>query len=108
MSAHPSALDQLEQAFNNLRLSVSPTDAQNFKDTKLEDVWKAAKELETILAKKQSLRNLRRIEPFLRGLGHYSESIQLLCNGTPYLPWIWVRRANPKTSGLGSFKAHNL
>jgi hypothetical protein len=26
----------------------------------------------------------------LRGMEHYSKVVEVLCNGTPYLSWIWA------------------
>ena len=79
-----------EQAFERLRSSVTPADEVKFQSTTLRDVWTAARVIETDMASRQSLRNMRRIEPFLKGLQQYASSIDTLCNGTPYLPWIWV------------------
>ncbi|OCL05557.1 hypothetical protein AOQ84DRAFT_413235, partial [Glonium stellatum] len=75
---------------------VSPEDAHIFSSTELRDVWSAAREIEQRLAARQCLRNMRRIQPFLEGLdpsrkfNSYSKSIEVLCNGTPFLPWIWA------------------
>ncbi|KAI8722914.1 NACHT domain-containing protein [Fusarium sp. LHS14.1] len=33
---------------------------------------------------------MRRLEPLFTGLGYYSKTIEVLCNGTPYMPWIWA------------------
>ncbi|KAI9791132.1 MAG: hypothetical protein M1816_004363 [Peltula sp. TS41687] len=88
----PQAQTSIQTAFGRLRSSVSPDDARNFQSTTLEDVRAAAREIERQLAARQCLRNMRRIQPFFEGLERYSKSIEVLCNGTPYLPWIWVRR----------------
>ena len=85
-----SAFLQIEGAFQRFEQSVSAKDAYTFRNTKLKDVRDAAKEVENQLAKRGEHRAMRRIEPFLKGLGHYSDAIGVLCNGTPYLPWIWV------------------
>ena len=84
------ALAQVENAFNRFRQTVSSKDANTFNRTELRDVRDAAKEVERQLAARGENRALRRIEPFLNGLGHYSEAVGVLCNGTPYLPWVWV------------------
>ena len=82
-----------QDAFNKFKQTVlkySLEDSHNFQSTSLEDVRNAAKEVERQLAARQCLRNMRRIQPFLDGLEHYSKTVEVLCNGTPYLPWIWV------------------
>ncbi|KKY13857.1 putative nacht domain protein [Diplodia seriata] len=33
---------------------------------------------------------MRRVESLLNGIEHYSKVLEVLCNGTPYLPWIWA------------------
>jgi hypothetical protein len=79
-----------QDAFDRLKDSVTEDDARIFQSTTLQDVRNAALDLENQLGLRQSLRNMRRILPFLSGLERYSKSIEILCNGTPYLPWIWV------------------
>ena len=89
----PQARLAFQDAFNKFEQTVlksSIEDSHNFRSTSLEDVRNAAKEIERQLAARQCLRNMRRIQPFLDGLEHYSKVIEVLCNGTPYLPWIWV------------------
>jgi hypothetical protein len=85
-----SAFDTIRQAFERLENTVTLEDRRKFQDTRLEDVRDAALQVEKDLAARRSIKNMRRLYPFLQGLDHYSKSIEVLCNGTPYLPWIWV------------------
>jgi len=80
----------IEEAFDRFATTVTPDDRRQFQDTRLEDVRIAAIQIEEELAARRAMRNMRRLYPFLQGLEHYSKSIEVLCNGTPYLPWIWV------------------
>jgi hypothetical protein len=80
----------IEEAFDRFATTVTPEDRHQFQDTRLEDVRLAALRIEEELATRRSLRNMRRLYPFLQGLEHYSKAIEVLCNGTPFLPWIWV------------------
>jgi hypothetical protein len=80
----------VREAFEGLQQTVSPLEAKDFQNTTLEDVQKAALAIENQLAARKTLRNMRRMMPLLQGLKHYSQSIEVLCNGTPYLPWIWA------------------
>ncbi|KAL5089356.1 hypothetical protein Trisim1_005643 [Trichoderma cf. simile WF8] len=80
----------IREAFEELQRTVSPLEAKDFQNTTLEDVEKAAIDIENQLAARKMLRNMRRLKPLFQGLGHYSQSIEVLCNGTPYLPWIWA------------------
>ncbi|GIJ89554.1 DNA-directed RNA polymerase II subunit RPB1 [Aspergillus pseudoviridinutans] len=56
----------------------------------MKDVHQTARDIEKALAKNGLLRNMRRINPFLEGLDRYSKAVYVLCDGTPYLPWIWI------------------
>jgi hypothetical protein len=90
MASADSSAHTFETAIKTLKRTISPTDAIAFQSTSIEDVWKAAEEIQEAQRKRKSLRGMRRIEPFLKGLEKYSKCIEVLCNGTPYLPWIWV------------------
>lgn len=83
------ARQTMRVAFEEANRIISPAESQHFKKTTLEDVRAAALDIERQLAARQSLRNMRRLMPLFKGLEHYSKSIDVLCNGTPYLPWIW-------------------
>ena len=100
--ASQAALAQIEDAFRRLKDSVSPKDAHQFHNTELNDVRDAAKDIEKRLDARGASRGLKRIEPLLKGLDHYSKAVEILCNGTPYLPWIWVRLSNRDRSKIRS------
>jgi hypothetical protein len=89
MASEPSART-FETAISALKQTISPADAIAFQSTSIEDVWKSAEEIQEGQRKRKSLRNMRRIEPFLKGLEKYSKVIEVVCNGTSYLPWVWV------------------
>jgi hypothetical protein len=86
----PAAMRIIREAFEELERTVAPIDAKEFENSTLHKVQRAALEIENLLGARRSLRNMRRIMPFFTGLQHYSESIEVLCNGTPFLPWIWA------------------
>ena len=77
-------------AFERLKELMSKDDARAIASTTMEDVWTAAKEIERQLELRRSLRGLRRIQPFLAGIEQYSKVVEVVCNGTPYLPYLWV------------------
>jgi hypothetical protein len=82
----------IEDAFEKLRLSISEEDAQKFASTELKDVWAAVREIDATQRRRQCAQNLRRIEPLLTGIERYSKVIEVLCNGTPFMPYAWVCR----------------
>jgi len=89
----PQARRTFQDSFAKFEKTVikrSKDDQREFADTTLRDVWEAVREIEQQLAARQHLRNLKRLEPFLNGLDAYSKVVEVLCNGTPYMPWIWV------------------
>jgi hypothetical protein len=85
-----SALDIVEKAFQDLDKCVTPNDSRQFSSTTLQGVRDAAIKIEEDLAARQKYCNIRRLSPLLDGLNHYSKVIDVLCNGTAYLPWIWA------------------
>ena len=80
----------IREAFEDLEQAVSPVDSHEFGSATLESVKQAALDIENQLGARSSLRNMRRLMPLFSGLQHYSATIEVLCNGTPYLPWIWA------------------
>ena len=80
----------IADAFEKLRRSISEEDAKKFASTNLKDVWSAVREIDDTHRRRQSAQNLRRVEPLLTGLEKYSKVIEVLCNGTPYMPYVWV------------------
>ncbi|KAF8859961.1 PLU-1-domain-containing protein [Acephala macrosclerotiorum] len=83
-------LDIITEAFNKLRKSISDEDALDFESTKLEDVWTAIRQIDSAQRQRQSAQNLRRVEPLLKGIEKYAKVIEVLCNGTPFMPYVWA------------------
>ncbi|KAK6221400.1 hypothetical protein LQW54_001501 [Pestalotiopsis sp. IQ-011] len=88
--ASAPARQMIKTAFDDLERTITPLDSRDFPTTTLEHVRKEALEIENQLAARQSLRNMRRLVPLFEGLEHYAKVVDVLCNGTPYLPWIWA------------------
>ncbi|GKT56486.1 NACHTdomain protein [Colletotrichum tofieldiae] len=84
------ARQTLHRAFEELQRTITPQDWRAAESTTLEDVRKAALDIETQLAARQSLRNMRRLMPLLAGMEHYAKVMDILCNGTPFLSWVWA------------------
>lgn len=80
----------MQTAFQNLERTISPNDSRDFHKSTLLSVRKEALDIETRLAARQSLRNMRRLMPLFTALEHYSKVVDVLCNGTPFMPWIWA------------------
>lgn len=84
----------IASAFKKFENKISIEDANTFANTELKDVWKAVRDIDTAQRRRLSARNLARVEPLLRGIEKYSKVIEVLCNGTPYMPYVWVRRVS--------------
>jgi hypothetical protein len=81
----------MREAFESLEQTITPADSRIIRSTStLQQVRGAALEIETQLAARQALRNMRRLTPLLDGLEHYAKVVDILCNGTPFLSWIWA------------------
>ncbi|KAJ2988131.1 hypothetical protein NUW58_g4137 [Xylaria curta] len=85
-----AARRMMKSAFNDIEGTITPDDSSGFSTVTLEDVRKVALSIENQLAARQALRNMRRLMPLFQGMEHYSHAIEILCNGTPYLSWIWA------------------
>lgn len=83
--------DVIADAFGKFKRSISEEDAHKFASTELKDVWVAIREIDIRQRRQRSAQNMRRIEPMLRGIEKYTKIIEVLCSGTPYLPYVWVR-----------------
>jgi hypothetical protein len=73
----------IEAAFNQLKQSVNVTDAHAFETTTLEDVFKAAEEVERAELRRRAPCNMKRIKPLLDFLEKYSMPMEILA-------WFWV------------------
>lgn len=60
---------------------VALEDAQSFQNTILAEAWAAMREMEAQMGAHKSFRGL---------VEKYSEVVEVLCNGTPYHPRLWV------------------
>jgi hypothetical protein len=90
--AAPSAQARLtlQNAFERFASTVTQDDQRLFHNTELKDVRDEAMRIERQLRARRMQKNMARLDPFLQGMEHYSKVVEVLCNGTPYLSWIWA------------------
>ncbi|KAJ4304939.1 hypothetical protein N0V90_000467 [Kalmusia sp. IMI 367209] len=106
-NASVQARRTLRDAFDRFAATVTPEDQRQFANTTLEDVRDEALKIERQLRARRTPQNMARLQPFLRGMEHYSKVIEVLCNGTPYLSWIWAPvklMLTITTDSLGAFE----
>lgn len=89
-SASCSRPAAFQEAYEKFVQTIRPEDAKFFESLTLDDVENTALEIQDSQRKKRSLRNLRRIAPLFEGLRKYGKTIEVLCNQTPYLAFVWV------------------
>ncbi|KAF0315662.1 hypothetical protein GQ607_017099 [Colletotrichum asianum] len=89
-AASAAARRTIKDAFDQLEQTILPEDSHDFSTTTLDHVRKSALAIEDQLAARKSLRNMRRLVPLFNGLEHYGRVVEILCNGTPYLSWVWA------------------
>lgn len=90
LSSGSQTVETIRQAFERLKSALHPADARLFMSTTLEDVRTAAKIIERDQEQRRCLRNLRRIEPLFQALRKVGTALDVLCQGTPFLPFIWA------------------
>ncbi|KAF2872665.1 hypothetical protein BDV95DRAFT_570327 [Massariosphaeria phaeospora] len=81
-----------KEAFEKLEAIVKATNTQHvlvFNDSTLNQLHQACRVIEEDLRKRKCVRNMARLRPFLQRIHHYYQTIEVLCNGTPYVSWIW-------------------
>ncbi|KAI0537717.1 hypothetical protein GGR58DRAFT_470502 [Xylaria digitata] len=80
-----------QRACDRFRSELSSEDAILITSTrKFDEVKLAIRQVEQQLAARQELRDFDRLAPFLDAIETYSKALEVACNGTPYLPWIWA------------------
>ena len=90
-SSEADEVSKIQEAFERLNSTITPSDARAFQSTTLQDVRDAAVRIENQQAQRSCLRNMRRMEPVFKAIENYSKVIEVLCQGTPYLCFVWVR-----------------
>jgi hypothetical protein len=89
--------DAIEKAFQELKISSVDPLKHEFLNTTLGDVWSAVHMIEEEQSKRTALQNAQRIEPFLRTIESYSETIEVFCQGFPPMSFVWVRNCLSQT-----------
>ena len=80
----------VKEAFERLSTSISSDDARDFDSTTLQDVRSAVRRIEQQQAERQSIQNMRRVDPFLKFMENYARVIEAGCQGFSPMAWVWV------------------
>jgi hypothetical protein len=77
--------------FEEARNLLTPKEKKAISATIIEDVHEEAKSIQVKQAKNRALRNMKRIQPYIDGLGRYSEVCSIFAQVKPeILCLIWV------------------
>ena len=79
----------MTEAWDQLKNVVSTDDAQGFNSASTQDIYELVRAIEDEHAARRTLRNTRRIKPFLDRLCQYAKAAELLCEEAA-LNWIWA------------------
>ena len=85
----------IEEAFKKFEAAIYSNDARLFRRVTLNNVWDAARAIESDQSSRRSLRNTRRIQPLFEALKIFGSAIEPLCQGVPCLCYIWVSNHSP-------------
>jgi len=88
--AEPTTQEKIEAAFEQFRASIYPCDDKTFRSTELKDVYNAVRAIERSQSERRCLRNTRRIQPLFDGLKLLGNLLEPLCQGVPFLCYIWA------------------
>ena len=91
----------IREAFDKLTETFSSEDIGDFQSTTLQDVQNAAQAIERRQSQRQSLQNLRRIQPFLDFMQRYAGVLEVICQGYSPIAWVWVSKANSDYTPYG-------
>ena len=81
----------VKKALDQLKSVLSSEDDRMFSNTSLEDIMREARNIEKEQGARLGLKNLRRVEPFLRFLESYAGVIEVFCQGYSPMAFVWVK-----------------
>ena len=80
----------VDTALKQLRSTLIGTDDRTFYNTRLEDVWREARDIEKELGDRRELQYMQRIEPYLKSLEGYAGVLEVFVQGYPPMAFVWV------------------
>ena len=81
----------MKKALDRLKSVLSSEDDRMFSNTSLEDIMREARNIEKEQGSRLGLKNMRRVEPFLRFLESYAGVIEVFCQGYAPMAFVWVK-----------------
>lgn len=88
--AAPSASDKFSKAYDTAFLQLNRHERQEIRGTNIEDVWTQTGNIQETQSKSKTLRNMQRIEHYVKGLERYAAVIEVFVQVKPdLLGLIW-------------------
>lgn len=84
------AQKQLELSCERFRNELNAEDDKTIRATSLNDVRTTIAQTERELASRQGLQNFDRLSPYINAVERYGTVIEVFCNSSPIVPYIWV------------------
>lgn len=80
-----------DEALARFKKGLTPKEMADFAVTSIDDVHAEADRIQQEQAKRGSLRNMRRIQPYINGLSQFSKVIEVFIQAKPeIMSFIWV------------------
>ena len=87
----PPTKDPFTVALTRFRVTLTATEISQFNFTTIDDVWTEVERIQDEQGARRSLKNMKRIEPFINGLKNYSAVVEVFVQAKPeIMAFIWV------------------
>ena len=80
-----------ESILEDFKSGLKKRDQENFRLTTLEDLEQTIADIQAEQHGERRLQNLNRLKPFLECLNQYGNVVDIFCNSSQFLPFVWVR-----------------
>jgi hypothetical protein len=85
-----TAQTAFEKSLGDFKSKLKKRDQESFRLTTFSDLEKSIADIQAEQHKKRRLQNLNRLKPILEGLNQYGQALDVFCNGSQLMPFIWV------------------
>ena len=80
----------IERLISHFKNDLTKDEKDEIENVSLEDLHEAIKKIQEKQRGTRSYRNLKRIEPFVRGMTEYGKVIAVFANAVPIVTFVWV------------------
>lgn len=80
-----------ERSLEVFKKDLNKKDRDNFKFSTLEDLEKCLTQLQAKHRSQRRMQNLNRLKPFLEAMNQFGKVVEVFCNSSELVPFLWVR-----------------